>query len=207
MSDDGIKMLSLKDVSGYYYEDGLTILSDFEITIEYTESEIEKDTILYTLPNAGEIVYIGQMVKIYVSRGYRSLTYENLLNELYSNKKDYLLDLVDKYEIKLEVNYKDDNILVDGLIYNVEMKDFYVDKYDSIVLTVINNPKTVILPDFMGWYYVDVLNYAIKNQIKVEFIYIPIMYITDFVVGQSVKPNTTVLKNNGSIIVYLAKEN
>lgn len=207
MSDDGIKMLSLKDVSGYYYEDGLTILSDFEISIEYTESEIEKDTILYTLPNAGEIVYIGQMVKIYVSRGYRSLTYENLLNELYSNKKDYLLDLVDKYEIKLEVNYKDDNILVDGLIYNVEMKDFYVDKYDSIVLTVINNPKTVILPDFMGWYYVDVLNYAIKNQIKVEFIYIPIMYITDFVVGQSVKPNTTVLKNNGSIIVYLAKEN
>lgn len=200
-------MYLLKDVGGYHYEDGLTILNNFEISIEYLDSEEEKDVILYTIPSAGNVVYEGQMVKVFVSKGYNSLVYDNLVNELYSSKKEYLLNLVDKYQIKLEIIYKKDNFIVDNLIYKVELEDEFIDKGDTVILTIISNLKTVIIPDFMGWPYYEVIKYASENQININYMYIEVLYPSDFIVGQSVKPYTEILKNSNPITVYLAKEN
>ena len=59
----------------------------------------------------------------------------------------------------------------------------------------------------MGWHYSEVVKYCSENQISLEFLYVEIPYPVDFVVGQSIKPHTEVLKNSNPIIVYLAKEN
>lgn len=207
LSNKEIKMYILNDVSGLNYEDGLRTLDEFEIGIEYIESTSPQDTIIYTVPSAGKAVYEGQMIKVYVSKGYNREVYQNLINELYENKKLYLLKLVNEYQIDLEIVYKKDDIMVDGLIYNVELEDEFIDINDKIIITIISNSKTVVIPDFIGWYYTDVVRYCRENQINLEFLYIEIPYPVDFVVGQNIKPHTEVLKNSNPVIVYLAKEN
>ena len=52
-SNTDIKMNYLKDVSGLSEEDGILLLSDYEVAIEYVESDKEKSTILYSIPNQG----------------------------------------------------------------------------------------------------------------------------------------------------------
>ena len=134
-------MYILKDVSGYNYEEGLITLDEFEVGVEYIESTSPKDIIIYTVPSAGKAVYEGQMIKVYVSKGYDRESYQNLVNELYDNKKMYLLKLVSDYQIDLEIVYKKDDMMVDGLIYNVELEDEFIDFKDKIIITVISNPK------------------------------------------------------------------
>jgi hypothetical protein len=124
-------MYILKDVSGLNYEDGLKELIKFELGVEYIESNSPKDEILYTIPSAGKVVYEGQMVNIYVSKGHNREVYQNLVNELYDNKKLYLMKLVEEYQLNLEIVYKKDNMIIDGLICNVELEDEFVDKNDT----------------------------------------------------------------------------
>jgi hypothetical protein len=53
----------------------------------------------------------------------------------------------------------------------------------------------------------EIIDYANKNSLKIEFEYVIIPYKEDYAVGQSVASGTIVLKNSNPIIIYLSKEN
>ena len=206
-ANNDIKMNYLKDVSGKSEEEGILLLSDYQIAIEYVESQMQKDMILYSKPSAGELVYENQMITLYVSKGYMMERYRNLENMLYDETVEYLESLIKEYKIEVVITYEKNNKHLDGIIYKQKMIDEYVDMFDTIELIVITNPKSVIIKDFIGWHYKDVINYAKENSINVSFEYIPILFPKDYVVGQSVSAGTEVLKDSNPITIYLAKEN
>ena len=82
-SSSDVKVHYLKDVTGLKEEQAMDILADYEITVEYVESTKDKETVLYSHPSAGELVYDKQMVTLYVSKGYLRQKYLNIENTLY----------------------------------------------------------------------------------------------------------------------------
>ncbi len=206
-STTSIKMHYLNDVSNLNEEEGSLLLADYKISIVYLESDEDKSTILYTKPSANALVYEGQMITLYVSKGYYLARYKNLENLVYTDCIEYLKKLEADYQIKIIITYKKDNYLLDGLVYEQVTTDDFIEENDTLQLVVISNPKTVILPNFVGWYYKDVINFSRENNINISFEYIPILYPSDYVVGQSKEEGSMVLKNSNPITVYLAKEN
>ena len=205
-SANDVKVQNLKDVSGLALDDALNKLIDYEISIEYVESNKEKETVLYTQPLSNKLVYEKQMITLYVSKGYLKEKYRNLENIMYEDSKEYLNKLVKEYKIELVVTYKNDNMMLDGLIYKQNSETNYIDYNDTLEIVVISNPKTVILPDFTGWNYMELLRYINENDINVILEYVSILHPTNHVVSQSVLPGERVLKNSNPITIYLAKE-
>ena len=206
-SNTDIKMNYLKDVSGLSEEEGILLLSDYEVAIEYIESDKIKSTILNSKPQPGELVYENQMITLYVSKGYYLDRYKNLENLIYDDTKDYLEKLINDYKVEVVITYKKDNHLLDGLIYNQITKDEFIEEKDVLELVVISNPKTVKIPDFTGWHYKDLIKYSIDNNINFIFEYVILLYPANYAVGQSVEAGSMVLKNSNPITIYLAKEN
>ena len=113
-SGTDIKMHYLKDVSGKKEDDGILLLNDYQIAIEYVESDQEKSTILYSKPQAGELVFENQMITLYISKGYYLDRYKILKNQIYDDCEEYLNKLINDYQIELVITYKKDNNLLDG---------------------------------------------------------------------------------------------
>jgi beta-lactam-binding protein with PASTA domain len=97
--------------------------------------------------------------------------------------------------------------MLDGLIYKQKSESDYIDYNDIFELVVISNPKTVTIPDFMGWNYMDLLRFTNENDINVIIEYVSMLYPSNHVVGQSVEAGEMILKNSNPITIYLAKEN
>ena len=74
-----IRMSYLKDVSGYDLESGLDYLHEYEINVSYIESREKESTILYTKPKANSLVYEHQSITLYVSSGYESEKYKDIV--------------------------------------------------------------------------------------------------------------------------------
>ena len=127
--------------------------------------------------------------------------------EFYDDCEEYLKSLIEEYKIEVVITYEKNNKHLDGLIYKQKTLDEYIDLFDTIELVVISNPKSIIIADFTGWHYKDVIKYAGENSINIHFEYITILFPKDYVVGQSVLAGTKVLKNSNPITIYLAKEN
>ena len=207
LTNNDIKMSYLKDLTGIKEEEGIEALVDYQVAVEYIESNLEKETIVRTQPAAGQLVYENQMITLYVSKGYVKEKYKNLENRIYEDCYEYLNHLKKDYKITISITYKESKTHLDGLIYQQITSDEFIDENEKIELIVIINPKTVILPDFTGWYYKDVIKYANENEININFEYICVLFPIDYVVGQSVLKGYEVLKNSNPITIYLAKEN
>lgn len=206
-SNNDIKMSHLKDLSGIKEDEGIMMLDNYQIAVEYVQSNLKKQTIIYTIPAAGELVYDNQMITLFISKGYVKEKFKNLENRIYEDSIDYLNYLKKEFKVEIVVTYKNSKTLIDGLIYQQKIVDEFIDPLDRIELTVISNPKTVKIPDFTGWYYKDVIKYAKENEINISFEYISLLYPIDYVVGQSVPHGYEVLKNSNPILIYLSKEN
>ena len=205
-SSNDIKLYYLKDVSGLNQEEALNVLKDFEITIEYVESDKERDSVLYSNPYANDLVYEKQMITLYVSKGHISEKYENLENKMLKDVTKYLSLLVNEYKIEIEINYVKNADMLDGLIYKQVSESEHISVGDKLQLYVISNPKYIILPDFTGYSYMDLLVYCNLNDIKIHIIYIPIIYPENHVISQSVSPGEAVMKGSNPITIYLSKE-
>ena len=201
-----VKLLSLPSVKGLTEEEGITLLKDYEVAIKYVESDIAKDTILYTEPNANQLVFEKQLIILYVSKGYAP-KYRNLKNQIYEDCKSYLSELKEEYNLDITVKYVEIGEYPDGLIYEMRTEHDYISPNEKVEITVISNPKTVVLPDFIGWTYQDVLKFARDNKINVEFEYVSFLFEANCVVGQSVLAGELVFKQSNPVIIYLAKEN
>ena len=101
---------------------------------------------------------------------------------------------------------KKDNLMLDGLIYKQFSDDDFIDIGETVELVVISNPKTIKIPDFIGWSYIELLKYCQQNELNIIIEYIPILYLRNHVVGQSVSAGEEVLKNSNPIVIYLSKE-
>ena len=84
-SSSDIQVRYLKDVSGLNEEEAINLLKDYEITIEYVESDKKRKTVVYTKPYALELVYDNQMITLYVSKGFLTEKYRILENKIYDN--------------------------------------------------------------------------------------------------------------------------
>ena len=125
---------------------------------------------------------------------------------MYDDCKEYLNNLIKDYKIELIISYQESDTMLDGIIYKQVTADDYIDNLDVLELVVISNKKTIVIPDFIGWHYIDVLKYGNENKINFVFEYIPILYPKNYVVGQSKGKGYEVLKNSNPITIYLAKE-
>lgn len=185
----------------------IELLSNYEVNIEYVDSDIEKNKVVSTEPESNSLIYEHQMITLYVSSGNNPLKYRNLENELYSDVSQYINEISELYNLKINIIYKEDKYLLDGLIYQQNTDDDYIDVGDILEFIVILNKKTIELPSFIGWHFNEIIDYANKNSLKIEFEYVIIPYKEDYAVGQSVASGTIVLKNSNPIIIYLSKEN
>lgn len=205
-SNNEIKMHYMNDLSGLTEEESIKELEKYEISIEYIESPNEKNTVVYTNPTSKELVCEGQMIVLYISKGYQREKVKSLVNQLYSDSESYLKSLINDYKAEVVIKYVLDDDNIDGLITEQKTSKEYLDDNMTIELTIISNPKTVVIPDFSGWYYKEVIKFGLENMIEIEFEYISILYPKDYVVGQSIDCGTVVLKRNTTIIIYLSKE-
>lgn len=205
ISSNDVKVSYLKNVNNLNIDDGMEKLQNFEISVLYIDSELTKDTILYTEPKANSLVYDNQMITLFVSKGYSTVKFKNLENQVYDNCIEYIENIKKAYNLNVVITYKENKYLLDGLIHSQIITDEYIDQNDTLELVVISNKKVITLPDFIGWHYKDVILYANEKDLRIEFEYVEIFYASDYVVGQSVNSGTKVLKNSNSIKIYLAK--
>lgn len=201
-----IKMHYLQDIRGFKEEDGVLLLDNYEVAIIYIESDEEKSTILYTKPQSNELVYENQLITVYVSKGYETPKFATLEKKHYNDVVLYINKIKEEYELDVKITYLKDKFLPDGLILEQKTTDQFIDLHDKLELVVIDNPKSVQIPNFVGWNYRKVLDYAIENDINIEFEYVEILYPKNYVIGQSVTEGDYVLKNSNPIIIYISKE-
>ena len=204
LSGKEIRMQYLADVKGKSVEEGISLLKNYEIAIDYVESDTKKDKILYTSPRANELVYDNQLVTIYVAKESK-IRFKNLEKQFISDCKNYLDEIKKNYNLIVSITYLENNDFPDGLIYKQKTIDEIIDQNDVLELVVISNKKTVKVPDFIGWHSKDVLKFLNDNKLNGEFIYIEILFPNDCVVGQSVMSGVEIYKNS-TIVIYLAKE-
>ena len=74
---------------------------------------------------------------------------------------------------------------------------------DELIIEVANNPKTIIMPDFIGCYYQEVLAFAQKHEIEVRFYFIEGFIESGFVLNQSIKQGTPILKKGCYLEIFL----
>lgn len=206
ISGTNIQMEYLPNIYNLKLDEGFLRLEDYEISVSYIDSNLEKDTIVYTFPKANSIVYEKQIITLYVSKGDSNIRYRNLENQMYEDCKEYINEIKLSYNLNIVLTYKEDKSLLDGLIYEQITDDVYIDTGETVEFVVGKNIRTIILPSFVGWHYKDVINYANLNDLRIEIEYIEFFYQEDYVVGQSVSDGTEVLKNGNPIIIYLAKK-
>lgn len=204
ISSSDVKMGYLPDVYNKNLDSAFEMLEDYEISVSYIDSELETDTIVYTTPKANAIVYEGQMVTIFVSKGNSDILYKDLKNQMLDEVEEYINQIKSAYNLNVIITYKEDENLLDGLIYDQIIDDIYINNNDKLELIVGKNNMTVIIPSFIGWHYQDVINYANKNNLRIEIEYISFLYDKDYVLGQSVSSGTEVMKNSNPILIYLA---
>lgn len=205
-TNNDIKMHYLVDIRGLNEEEGVLLLKEYEVAIVYLESEEEKAKILYTEPASNDLVYEKQLITVYVSKGYRLPVFKTIEKQNYNDVKPYLDSLIEEYKIDVKLTYKKDKILPDGLIVEQKGIDQFIDMFDTLELVIIDNPKSVKIPSFIGWHYSSVLSYVRENDLNIEVFYVEILYPKDYVIGQSVLEGEYVLKNSNPIIIYVSKE-
>lgn len=206
LSGKEIKMYNIPDLRNLYEEEGISLLSEFDIAINYVESDKEKNKILYTEPNHNQLIFKDQLIVLYVSRG-NDPKYKKLKNQIYDDCKKYLEEIKTEYNLEIIVKYLENPDFPNGLIIEQNIPNEYISNSDIMELVVVTNSKTVILPEFIGWKAQEVLKYAKENKINVEFEYIDFLFEKDCVIGQSVKAGELVFKQGNPVIIYLAKEN
>lgn len=201
-----INMGYLPNIYNFELEDGISRLANYEVSVSYIDSYLEKDTIIYTEPKANSIVYEKQMITLFVSKGENNIKYKNLENEMFVDHIDYINNLRNSYNINVIITYKEDSNLLDGLIYEQITDDNYIDVGDTLEIIIGKNNQTIILPSFIGWHYQDVILFTNANDIRIEIEYIEFYFQEDYVISQSVSGGTLVMKNGNPIIIYLAKK-
>lgn len=192
----------LPEVEGLSLNDALERLSDFETRINYLESGTEKDVLLNTSPKGNSLVYYGQTIILNVSLGYESEKYRDLTNTLYNDNLEYIDYLKNECQVRIVINYINTNQHLDGLILNMNLCD-EIKQNDELIIEVAKNPKTIIMPDFNGCYYQEVLAFAQKYEIEVKFYFIEGFMESGFVLNQSIKPGTPILKKGCYLEIFL----
>ena len=200
--DNNNKMQTLDDVSGMHIQEACDKLKDYDLQYNYIESDIAKDYIISSVPKANSLVQLGQTITLSISLGYICEKYRDLEGTLYQDNVDYLDYLKENYQIKVIIKYEKSDYLLDGLVKQMSLKNS-INKNDELVLTIVSNPKTIIIPDFVGRHYQDVLAFADKNGILVKFYFIECYLTAGYVVSQSIKPGASVLKNGCYLEIYL----
>lgn len=206
ISGENIKMNYLPNVYNLDIEDSIARLKDYELSVSYIDSSLEKDKVIYTFPKANSIVYEKQMITLYVSKGNSNTKYRNLENQMYDDCIEYINEIKNAYNLNVIITYKEESSLLDGLIYEQITDDIYIDNNDVIEFVVGKNVSTITIPSFVGWHYLDVVRFANNNDIRIEIEYIEFFYQEDYVISQSVSEGSIVLKNSNPIIIYLAKK-
>ena len=196
-----IQVTTLPNVVGRNIDEKIN-LDWFDVEINYVEDDSSKGQIIATTPMPNSVVHLGQKIILNVSKGYVSEKYKDITNTLYSDNKAYLEYLSSNYQIKIIENYLYDSKKIDGLILDIDLKG-EIHPNDQLTITIARNPKTVVMPDFTGCYYQEAMAFANKNGIQVKFYYVEGFIATDFIVGQSIKPGTSVLKNGCYLEIYL----
>lgn len=192
----------LPEVEGLSLTDALEKLSDFETRINYLESETEKDVLLNTSPKGNSLVYYGQTIILNVSLGYESEKYRDLTNTLYNDNLEYIDYLKNEYQVRIVINYINTDQYLDGLIIKMNLTG-EIKQNDELIIEVANNPKTIIMPDFIGCYYQEVLAFAQKHEIEVRFYFIEGFIESGFVLNQSIKQGTPILKKGCYLEIFL----
>lgn len=205
ISSNNVKMYNVPDLSNLKDTVGIELLKDFDIAIEYVESDVNKDTILYTFPKANQLIFKDQRIIIYVSSGNKA-KYKNLTNQIYVDCQDYLNKIKEEYSLKIVTKYIEDSKYPNGLIIKQITPNKYLNSGDLVELVIIKNENTVKIPNFFGWKDIDVVKYCNENKINVELEYIEFLFEANCVVAQSVKEKELVIKQGNPIIIYLAKE-
>ncbi len=202
LNQEEVKAITVPNVCGMSLNSAREKLSDFIIQVNYVEDNTKIDTVISSSPRENSLVHYGQVVVLNVSKGYVKEKYQNLVGTLYQDNINYLNELQKAYQLKVIINYQDGYNYVDGLIINMNLKG-EIKTDDVLELVIARNPKTIMMPDFTGRYYQEVLAFGKKYGIEIKFFYVEGFLASDLVISQSIKPNTPVLKNGCYLEIYL----
>ncbi len=65
----------MHDVVNYSLNEAKNELDDYKLEINYIESELDYNSVVYTIPSKNELTQKGQTIKIFVSLGYVTKSY------------------------------------------------------------------------------------------------------------------------------------
>lgn len=195
--------LYLNDLTDLKVDEALKQLVDYNVEIIEVESEIEVNTVLYTVPEKDRLIYKGQTIQIYISTGEIIENYKDLTNQYYSDNIDYLEDLTDKYNINIVIEQSKNQGYADGLIISQSNFGEIIDN-ESLTIVVNIDDSTVIIPSFVNKNYQSAQQFFSDKDIKVIYIFSKSAYTKDMIYSQSIKENSLVLVNDNPIYFYVS---
>lgn len=188
------------DVTNLTKEKSEYLLNEYELEFIEINSENEKNTVVYTIPKVNELTQKNQLIKIYISSGSVDEYYENLVNQYYEEKLDYIEYLENK-KINVIIEKQISDNYPDGLIIS-QSTNGILKQNDTIILVVNYCEPLYSIPNFIGKTEDEVLEYLSNNDFNIVIIYEE--FNTDNkVFKQSIEPNSLVLKGT-MVYVYIS---
>lgn len=196
-----IIVLEMKDITNLKKSEVIEELFDYDIEFIYCESTKQKDTVVYTEPNAKEFIQEGQIIKVYISTGYIKEYYKDIVNKYLENELDYIEYLEDK-NIEVIIEKQISNDYPDGVIIYQSLFG-EVKENESFKIIVNYNEPLILVEDFTNKTEEYVKEYFAKTNIEVYFIYNK-KDGSNLVYGQSISPNSLIKNDITILYVYIS---
>lgn len=192
------KSIILTDLKDYTVLDATSYLSDnninYDIIYEYSSS-FEK--VLYTKPKAFTEIKENSLVYLYVSKESKKEV-NDYIYTYYSDSIDLIKKECHDNKLVLDVKYETHNNIPDGIIINQYQ--------DSLYLTIVVNKRddSKVIKNYVGLNINSVL--IDLNEYNILCIYKDSFVDFNIIIGQEIRENTLVNKNNKSnLIFYVSK--
>ncbi len=195
------EVFKMIDVTSLTKEETIDKLEDFNIEFIEIDSNLEKNTVVYTDPMKDEFIQKNQILKIYISNGKKENNYDNLVNKYYDDVVDYLNYLEKEQKVKVIIKKQLSDNYPDGVILSQSSNGKILENDTFTILINYNNPL-ILVPNLIGKTEEEVIEIFIEIDLNILFIYEQIDG-SNKVYNQSISPNSLVL--NGTILyVYIS---
>ncbi len=200
------KIVEIPDVSNLSLLEAKEKLSQKKLNYRIIEIEQSEEVfVLYTSPEAGSSVKTKSVVTLYITKQ-EEVFLDDYTNMVYEEVSDELADFCRINNINLEIQEVINNELPENIIISQSQQPFTKIADTNLVLKVVKHNNSLIIPDLTGDEVTEISKMFYEYDLNVNYVYEYSFEPFGTIIGQSIKPNTKVLKGNqNEFIIYVSK--
>lgn len=193
---NGLEEINLDDYTGRNIDDAVAALENMGIDVKTSEEmsdEFEEGAVIRQLPTAGQKVYTGDSVRLFISSGPNKFA----LDDYVGTESDDAKGELEAQGIEVTVKQEYSNSVPLGVVINQSpQKDTEMKKGDSVTLTVSLGAELMTVPNLMGLDQEKAKDALANNNLKLGTVTeITSGQVKGLVVKQSVNEGEKVQRN------------